>query len=422
MSTIVSVLLVAIFLVGGASIAIMLVAKKLVYIAGPNEVLVFSGRKKRSAAGRAVGYRTIKGGRGFRIPLIEEVDRVDLTNMVIDVVVTNAYSKGGIPLTVQGVANVKVAGHEPFLGNAIERFLGKDRRGIIKIAKDTLEGNLRGVLSQLTPEQVNDDKISFAEKLLEEAEHDLSRLGLVLDTLKVQNVADDVGYLDSIGRQRTAEVVRDARIAEAEAQARSTQREASNNQLAKVRDITAEMKILEADIQRQITDAQSARKAMIAEEIGAVKALIEEARENVKVQKARVQQVERMLAADVVAPSKANMERQRANAQAHAATILEEGKATVAVLNAMIDTWKQGGDSARDIFLMQKLQTMMDALIETITDVQVDRVTILPSDGGSTAKKAVTLVEELKAGTGIDLPHIVDRVTSGTSAKGTTEG
>ena len=135
MGTILSVLLVGIFLLGGASIAIMLVAKKLVYIAGPNEVLVFSGRKKRSTAGRIVGYRTIKGGRGFRIPLIEDVDRVDLTNMVIDVVVTNAYSKGGIPLTVQGVANVKVAGHEPFLGNAIERFLGKDRRGIIKIAK-----------------------------------------------------------------------------------------------------------------------------------------------------------------------------------------------------------------------------------------------------------------------------------------------
>ena len=421
METIVSILIVGLVLVGGASMAIMMVAKKLVYIAGPNEVLVFSGRKKRIGSGRAVGYRTIKGGRGFRIPLIEEVDRVDLTNMVIDVVVTNAYSKGGIPLTVQGVANVKVAGHEPLLGNAIERFLGKDRRGIIKIAKDTLEGNLRGVLSQLTPEQVNDDKISFAEKLLEEAEHDLSRLGLVLDTLKVQNVADDVGYLDSIGRQRTAEVVRDARIAEAEAQAKSTQREANNNQLAKVRDITAEMKILEADIQRQITDAQTAKKAMIAEEIGAVKALIEEARENVKVQEARVQQVERKLSADVVAPAKADMERKRANAQAHAATILEEGKATVAVLNAMIETWKQGGDSARDIFLMQKLQTMMDALVGTIADVKVDRVTVLPSNDGSTAKKAVTLVEELKAGTGIDIPQIVDRMTAGSNAKAPSE-
>lgn len=412
MGAIASILIVSLFLIVAGGAAVMAVAKKLVYIAGPNEVLVFSGRKSR-IGNRVVGYRSIKGGRGFRIPLIETVDRVDLTNMVIDVAVTNAYSKGGIPLKVHGVANVKVAGHEPLLGNAIERFLGKERRGIIKVAKDTLEGNLRGVLSQLTPEQVNEDKISFAEKLLEEAEHDLSRLGLVLDTLKIQNVADDVGYLDSIGRQKTAEVVKSARMNEAVARAESTQREAHNNQVAKVRDLEAEMKILEADIQRQVIDAQSAGKAMIAEEIGEVKALIEEARENVKVQTARVKQVERRLLADVVAPAEAEMQQRRADAQAQAARIIEDGKATVAVLNAMIETWKQGGDSARDIFLMQKLQHVMDSLVETISDVKIDRVTVLPGNADSTAQKAVTMVEELKAGVGIDIPAVVDRMTSG---------
>ncbi|KXK18761.1 MAG: hypothetical protein UZ18_ATM001000759 [Armatimonadetes bacterium OLB18] len=66
---------------------------------------------------------------------------MDLTNMVIDVTAVNAYSKGGIPLSVQGVANVKVAGHEPLLNNAIERFLGKSRQEIIAIAKSTLEGS-----------------------------------------------------------------------------------------------------------------------------------------------------------------------------------------------------------------------------------------------------------------------------------------
>ena len=412
MGAIASILIVSLFLIVAGGAAVMAVAKKLVYIAGPNEVLVFSGRKSR-IGNRVVGYRSIKGGRGFRIPLIETVDRVDLTNMVIDVAVTNAYSKGGIPLKVHGVANVKVAGHEPLLGNAIERFLGKERRGIIKVAKDTLEGNLRGVLSQLTPEQVNEDKISFAEKLLEEAEYDLSRLGLVLDTLKIQNVADDVGYLDSIGRQKTAEVVKSARMNEAVARAESTQREAHNNQVAKVRDLEAEMKILEADIQRQVIDAQSAGKAMIAEEIGEVKALIEEARENVKVQTARVKQVERRLLADVVAPAEAEMQQRRADAQAQAARIIEDGKATVAVLNAMIETWKQGGDSARDIFLMQKLQHVMDSLVETISDVKIDRVTVLPGNADSTAQKAVTMVEELKAGVGIDIPAVVDRMTSG---------
>lgn len=412
MEAIVSIIFVSLILLVGSSVAIMAVAKQLVYIAGPNEVLIFSGRSSR-LKGKLVGYRTIKGGRGFRIPLIETVDRMDLTNMVIDVAVTNAYSKGGIPLRVNGVANVKIAGHEPLLGNAVERFLGKDRRGLIKVAKDTLEGNLRGVLSQLTPEQVNDDKISFAENLLEEAETDLSHLGLVLDTMKIQNVADDVGYLDSIGRRKTAQVIMNARINEANAQAQSIQREAENHQAASVRDIQAEMTILEANVKRQVTDAQTAGSAMIAEEIGAVQALIEEAKENIKVQTARVQQVERRLQADVVAPANAQMHQRRADAQAQSARIIEDGKATVSVLNAMIATWKQGGKSAHDIFLMQKMQVLMESLVGTITDVKVDRVTLLPGDGDSTAQRAVTLVEELKAGVGIDIPEVINRLTAG---------
>src|SRR5690606_31754515 len=105
---------------------------------------------------------------------------LDLTNMNIDVSVRGAYSKGGIPLNVQAVANVKVAGDEPSIHNAIERLLPKNRDDIMKIAKETLEGNLRGVLATLTPEEVNEDKLKFAESLTEEAGEDLAKLGLAL--------------------------------------------------------------------------------------------------------------------------------------------------------------------------------------------------------------------------------------------------
>jgi len=97
-----------------------------IFNCAPNEVLIFTGKHRR-VGGRKYGYRVIKGGMGFRVPLLERVDKMDLTNMVIDVQAMNAYSKGGIPLSVQGVANVKIAGHEPILNNAIERFLGKNR-------------------------------------------------------------------------------------------------------------------------------------------------------------------------------------------------------------------------------------------------------------------------------------------------------
>ena len=180
------------------AIVLSMVLTRFLYICQPNEVLVFSGGQ-RASVGRKVDYRIIKGGRAVRIPLLETVDSMDLTNMPIEVAVQGAYSKGGIPVNVHGIANVKIAGEQPVLDNAIERFLGVDRSRIMAIAKDTLEGNLRGVLATLTPEELNQDKIKFAQSLLSEAEDDLRKLGLELDTLKIQDVSDDVNYLEQLG-------------------------------------------------------------------------------------------------------------------------------------------------------------------------------------------------------------------------------
>jgi flotillin len=407
MEIVVSLAFVAIVVLGVGSVAATLIAKNLIYLCGPNEALIFSGARHRDHADRQVGYRVVKGGRGIRIPLLETVDRLDLTNMIIEVSVTNAYALGGIPLSVNGVANVKIAGHSPAIDNALERFLGMSREEIIKIAKDTLEGNLRGVLSQMTPEEVNNDKITFAEKLLEEAEHDLTKLGLVLDTMKIQNVSDEKGFLDSIGRKQSAEVIKRARISEAETQAQSTQREAENTKTAELASIQAKKTILKAETERRVKDAQTRKSAMIAEQEGEVKALIARARADVEVQRARVEQVRRRLEADVLAPAHAKMEADRAQAKGDASRIIEDGNATVVVLEEMISTWKSGGENAREIFLMQKLQTLMSALVSTIETVEIDKITVLPGQSNSTAIKAVTLVEELKGALGVDIPELL---------------
>ena len=218
--------------VGGGTVVLALIVlavilKRMIYICPPNEVLIFSGSHHR-VEDKQLGYRVVQGGRGVRIPMIEVVDRMDLTNMVIELRVQGAYSKGGIPLNVQGVANVKVSSKVTQLANAVERFLTMTREQIMAIARETLEGNLRGVLSTLTPEEVNQDREKFAGELLHEADHDLARLGLELDTLKIQHVSDDKGYLDSIGRRQTAELFKRSRIAEAENQALAAENAASN--------------------------------------------------------------------------------------------------------------------------------------------------------------------------------------------------
>jgi flotillin len=328
--------------------------------------------------------------------------------MTVDVAVSNAYSKGGIPLTVQGVANLKVAGHQPLLNNALERLLGKGRPQIIQVAKDTLEGNLRGVLSQLTPEEVNQDKLRFAEKLLEEAEHDLSRLGLVLDVLKIQNVADDVGYLNSLGRKQTAALDKSARVAEAQAHAEASVREAENNLSARLALVDAEGAIAQAEAEKRITQCVTGQEAMIAEEVGKVTAAIAKAEAELKVQKARLEQVRLKLEADVVAPARADMEKKQAEARGRAAKIVEDGRATAAVLTQMIETWKAAGPNARDIFLMQKLQSVMSSLVETIQSVRVDRVAYLPAS--AKVAQGVQLVEQVKAAFGVDLAKVVGRL------------
>jgi len=394
-----------------AGLAAIGLAGNLLHICEPNEVLIFSGRKRRGED-RVYGYRVVKGGRAWRVPLIEKVDRLDLTNMIIDVSVTNAYSLGGIPLNVQGVANTKIAGHEPVLGNAVERLLSKDREEVKRIVKDVLEGTLRGVLSRLTPEEVNADKLAFAEQLLEEAEHDLTKLGLVLDTMKIQNVTDDRGYLDSIGRQQSAEIIKKSRIAEAKAKAKAIIRDATNRERARLREIEAKEQIARAEADRRIADAKSMATARMAEETGRVEAKIAKAEGALEAEAARVEQVRIQLEADVIEPARAEMEADIAQAQGQASLILEEGRATVQVLEEMIAVWQEAGDNARDIFLMQKLHNVMNAMVSTIGTVKVDRVTMLPPAAGgeaTTATKAVRLVEELKGALGVDLPRLIEQ-------------
>ncbi|MFV8755942.1 flotillin family protein [Nannocystaceae bacterium ST9] len=399
----------------------MIVIKRVLYVCQPSEVLIFSGRQRDAGKGRMAGYRIIRGGRAIRIPLIETVDRMDLTNMIIDVRVQNAYSKGGIPLSVQGVANIKVPGEEPLLNNCLERFLGNSREEIMKIARETLEGNLRGVLAQLSPEQVNKDKDQFALKLADEAEQDLSRLGLVVDTLKIQNVSDDVGYLDAIGRQISARIRRDAQIAEAEARAEAAEQKWRNTMAGELSKLEADIMISRKENDRRVADARTRRDAMIAEQLAQVQASVAQSRAEVDMQDARIEQVRLQLEADVLQPAEAARREAEENAKGDAAQIIEQGRATAQVLANLADRYNTSGRAGRDILLMQKLVPLLARMAGTMGDLKVDRLTVLGKGGasgsaGDLAAKLVEYGEQIRAATGIDVTGLIkQKVGSGAS-------
>jgi flotillin len=385
--------------------------KKLLWVSTPNEVLIFSG-STRKVGDRTLGYRFVRGGRSMRKPLVERVDVMDLSMFTVMVHVQGAFSKGGIPLTIQGVANVKLPGEEPLLSNAVERFLGRTREEVYHIAKETLEGNLRGVLASLTPEEVNEDKLRFAQTLLQEAEHDMSRVGLVLDTLKIQNVTDDVQYLSSIGRARGAVVNKEQAIAETEARADASVQQAANWGASEVAKIDADLEVSRQDTAKRVADARSRREALIQEARGQVVAQIAQVRAEIERQRARALQQKRRLDADVVQPAIAKQRAAEEHARGVAAATVERGRAEAGSLKQLVEAYRAGGSSSREVLALQNLLPLLASVSGAHHQLSIAKLSVLPSNGapgGEIARTAIGASEQIRAATGVDLTGVAKR-------------
>jgi flotillin len=386
--------------------------RSLIVICLPNEMVVVTGRKRITTDGRQVGYRVLHGGRTLRIPIVEKVSRIDLTTIPIEVMVKNAYSKGGIPLVVQGIANVKVSAREPISYNAVERLLDKPFDEVMQIAKDTLEGNLRGVLATLTPEEVNEDRLKFAQRLIEEADEDLKKLGLELDTLKIQNVTDEVKYLDSIGRQKTAEILKVARVAEAQRSSEAEQTEAAARQAAQVAGLQADLKIAEETNRLRVRRAELEAEALARE--SEAKVAGEKARVVAEqaLQQERITLEQRRLNADVLLPAQTEREAAEQRAKGVASTIAEDGRARLFVLEQMIKLYQGAGGEAERIFILNMLPDIVREITSSVEGMEIGKVTVIDSgDRGSGVANAasqlpaavIKLTEQIEAATGINI-------------------
>jgi flotillin len=385
-------------------------------ICQPNEVIVLSGRRRRMPDGSEVGYRVIRGGRALRIPIMERASRISLETIPLTLTVQNAYSAGGIPLKVDAIANVKIASAEPILGNAVERFLEKDMNEVHQIAKETLEGNLRGVLATLTPEEVNEDRLKFAESLIEEADQDLGALGLKLDTLKIQNVSDDAGYLDSIGRRKTAEVLSAARTAEAKRKAEAEEAEAQSKQRGEVARAKAAQAIEVENTNLRVKKAELEKEAVVKEQEAVVAGEKAKAKFEQETEEERIILQQKRLMADVIEPAKAKREAMELEARGAAASIIEDGEAQVRVLNAMIETYKSADGDGEKVFMLNMLPEIIEELAKTVDKVTVDRVSVIDAGGNGNGHASglgrfvnqfpaavISLSEQIENATGVNI-------------------
>jgi flotillin len=231
---------------------------------GPNQVLVISGRKRTiidpDGKAREVGFRIVKGGGKFVWPVLEKVDVLSLELLTIDVQTPEVYTSKGVPVRVDGVAQIKVKGDDISIATSAEQFLSKGSDDIKNIAMQTLEGHLRAILGTMTVEEIYQNRDAFASKVQEVAAGDMANMGLGIVSFTIRDIRDGQGYLDALGKPRIAQVKRDAIIAQAEADRDSQIRSAQANQAGQEAKFAADTKVAEAqrDYQSNVAQYQAA--------------------------------------------------------------------------------------------------------------------------------------------------------------------
>ena len=309
----------------------------------PNQAAVISGRSRTLGDGTTVGYRLVRGGATLIFPFLEKVDYLSLNVLMVPLSTTRAYTGQGVPVSVKAVANVKIKGDDESLRAAAERFLGMKPEEFHRLVFQTLEGHLRAILGTLTVEEINNDRLSFAQKLTTEAAGDLEKMGIGLDALTIQEISDEEGYLDALGKRRTAEVQRDAEIGEAEAKRDSkikaslAMQEGEKIKLesealiaASTRETEVKRAKFMAEIQREKATSEQAgplAEAKARQEVVAEEVRIERIRtqEHIAVQEQEVLRREKELEATVV---------KKAEADRRAAVLRAQGEQEAAILAA----------------------------------------------------------------------------------------
>jgi flotillin len=186
---------------------------------GPNEVLIISGRRARKGTdGVETGYRIVRGGGTYVRPFREKVQRLSLELLQFDVRTGETYSMHGVPMQVDGVCMVKVDPSDAGIQLAAQEFLSRGRDDIARTAQQAVEGHLRSAVGSHSIEDVYRERAKLVDATKALAAPDLERMGLEIVSLTIRQINDKQGYLEALGRPRTAEVKRDAVRGEADAE------------------------------------------------------------------------------------------------------------------------------------------------------------------------------------------------------------
>jgi len=310
------------------------------YTCGPNECIILSGMCYDK------NPRTIVGGRCFKWPWVQQIQRLSLNTMTLNINSENVYTKLGVAVNVNGVAQVKIAGSsKEMLERATQVFLRKNTNEIMDVCKETLEGHQRAIMGQMTVEEIYKDRKKFSAAVFEVASTDLVNMGISIISYTIKDIKDDHGYLRSLGMARTSQVKRDARIGQAEAKRDSGIKEAiaeeqrmasryyNDTQIAQAK---RDYELKKAEFDKEVEtkraasvlayDLQKAKtKQLIMEENSQIKVV--ERMQEIKIQEEEMARKQKELNAQVRQPAEADKFRMERLAEANKNKVVLEGEA-----------------------------------------------------------------------------------------------
>jgi flotillin len=451
---------------------------------GPNEVLIISGMNHTivdvDGQKKKIGYRIKKGGGAFVWPLLEKADILSLEVMTLDINTPEVYTELGVPIMVDGVAQIKIKGDDHSIRTAAEQFLSKGRNEIMNVAIQTVEGHLRAILGTMTVEAIYKKRDEFSQRVQEVAATDLANMGLQIVSFTLRDIRDKQGYLEALGKPRIAEVKRDALIKQAEMDRDAVIKSAEAKKSGEVARLQNETLIAEADKNKQVSIAsykieQETKRAQQdlaydlqkfkkAQEVKAEEVQVEivEKQKRIQLQEQEISRREKELKATVEKPAEAERFRvqQLADAQryrteaeaqgraagakaegfaladankasglAEAEVIRAKGLSEAEAMKQKAASWQQYNQAAILQMFLEVLPQMASAVSAPLAKTEKITIVNMGEDGGGASKvtgdvtkimaQLPPIIESL---TGIEIAELIKRIPAlQSSATGKTE-
>jgi len=418
--------------------------------AGPNEVIFVSGLGRRPKIANA---RTV-----FVWPFVQKAYKLSLEVMTLVVESPKVYTVMGVPVTVSGVAQVKVSKEDTLMRKAGEQFISKSQDKIRDVLHQTIEGHQRAILGQMTVEEIYKDRKKLAQQVRDFSAPDLAKMGMEILSFTIRDIQDDVGYLDALGQGRTAQVKKDAAVTTAEAirdaeiQAAAARREkmaakyAADEAIANsARQYSLEKAGYDQQVQTSKAESDLAyelQTAIVKQRIRWETLEIEnvQRQKEIEVQTHEIKRVEKELQSTIVKPAEAESykietlaEANRTKsialadgdkiaivnkAKAEAIAIRAKGTAEAEIMQQKAAAWKNYAQAALVQHMVDTIPIIAENIVKNFD--HVDKIVMINQDGAIGLSRDLTnllsqLPPSLEAITGVDISGAL-RKLPGTSA------